>query len=249
MCMNPPLTTKTMKANSMMNALKMIGAALLAVGMSACAQNDAISTSQYGTRLRPSLDMPPQIIYRIDDHRYISLENYDKCYGDNYYVDTKVGVRTKLWTGAVSDYKGRLIIDDPSEMNIVVPDAPATTCRDRGCNVYLQYSTDGGRTFRPKKYMQSDYPTRDSENYSILVAKDGFYVVKTLEYAKGKFDNDITKYPLAPGIEYGTREGLPSGYRIEYLSNKPLPPLRTPSGQDRFICDATIRPSNLPKTK
>src|SRR5450830_1957742 len=251
MRMNPPFTTKTMKANDMMNTVKIIGAALLAIGMTACAQNDTIPTSPYGTILRPSPDMPPQVIYRIDDHRHISLENYDKCFGDNYYVDTKAGLHTRLEPGAFSDYKGRLIIDDASGMNIVVPQAPASTCGDRGCNVYLQYSTDGGRTFKSKKYMQSAYAPKDSENYSILVAKDGFYVVKTLEYAKGKFDNDITKYPLAPGIEYGTRKPYPEGISGDtfYTSNKPLPNLRTPSGQDRFTCDASIRPNNLPKTK
>ncbi|ASU40092.1 hypothetical protein hmeg3_18565 [Herbaspirillum sp. meg3] len=229
----------------MMKTLKMIGAALLAVGMTACAQNDAPPTSSHGTILRPSPDMPPQVLYRIDDHRYISLENYDKCFGDNYYIDTKAGIRTKLWTGAFSDYKGRLIIDDPSEMNVVVPDAPATTCRDKGCNVYLQYSTDGGRTFKPKKYMQSPYPTKDSENYSILIAKDGFYLVKKISQTNGS--TSVTKYPLVPGIDL--EKPYPPDLHDEYLSGKPLPLLRTPSGQDRFTCDSSIRPSNLPQPK
>src|SRR5450830_1010194 len=229
MRMNPPLTTKTMKANDMTTALKIIGAALLAVGMTACAQNDAPPTSSHGTILRPSPDMPPQIIYRIDDHRYISLENYDKCFGDNYYVDTKAGLHTRLEPGAFSDYKGLLIIDDASGMNIVVPQAPASTCGDRGCNVYLEYSTDGGRTFKSKKYMQSPYAPKDSENYSILVAKDGFYLVKKISQTNGS--TSVTKYPLVSSIDL--EKPYPPGIHDEYLSGKPLPPLRTPSGQDR----------------
>ncbi|WP_034291834.1 hypothetical protein [Herbaspirillum sp. RV1423] len=243
-------TAKANMKEMTMDIIKIIGVALLTASMAGCVNNDINSRNQYnGSAPPPDYDVPAQVVYRIDDHRYISLENYDKCYGDNYYVDTKAKLRTKLWRGNLSRYKGRLSIDDPTGMNIVIPDAPAETCGDKGCNVYLAYSSDGGRTFKSKKYMQSPYPTKASENYSILVAQDGFYVVKTSEYAKGKFDNDVTKYPLAPGIEYDTVAGLPKGYHIEYLSNKPLPPLRTPSGQDRFTCDASIRPSNLPIAK
>jgi len=41
-------------------------------------------------------DVPAQVIYRIDDHRFISLENYDLCYGDNYYNDTQQKIHTKV---------------------------------------------------------------------------------------------------------------------------------------------------------
>src|SRR5450830_1552508 len=238
-----------MKATTMMNALKMIGVALLAVSVTACVnQEDYYRSDQYRKPAPPpTYDVPPQVIYRIDDHRYISLENYDHCNGQNYYVDTKAGLHTRLEPGAFSDYKGLLIIDDASGMNIVVPQAPASTCGDRGCNVYLQYSTDGGRTFKSKKYMQSAYAPKNSENYSILVAKDGFYVAEKRSQTNGA--TYVTKYPLVPNIDLD--KPYPEGVRGEGFptSKKPLPNLRMPSGQDRFTCDASIRPSNLPKNK
>ncbi|MFC4485549.1 hypothetical protein ACFO6P_26485, partial [Cupriavidus campinensis] len=39
-------------------------------------------------------DVPPQVIYRIDDHRFVTLENYRDCHhGVTYYNDTKQGIR------------------------------------------------------------------------------------------------------------------------------------------------------------
>ncbi|WP_157739348.1 hypothetical protein [Herbaspirillum sp. meg3] len=237
----------------MMKILKMIGTALLVLSVTACVNHDDYYRSdQYRKPAPPpTYDVPPQVIYRIDDHRYISLENYDHCNGENYYIDTKAGIRTQIMSGNLSLYQGRLSIADPTGMNIVIPEAPGGSCGDKGCNVYLGYSSDGGRTFKYKKYMQSASPHRDSENYSILVAKDGFYVVETSEYAKGKFDSYVRRYPLFPGLDFDNRSPYPEGISGETFSTskKPLPNLRTPSGQDRFTCDASIRPSNLPKKK
>ncbi|MBP0597023.1 hypothetical protein J8I26_02845 [Herbaspirillum sp. LeCh32-8] len=242
------MNNTTMSYTSWRQKTGMVGTILLAIGLAGCAsQGDMTPDLANMNILRPSPDLPPQVVYRIDDHRYVSLENYDSCYGDHYYVDTRLGLHTKIWTDNLSEYRGRLVNADPTGMNIVIPSAPAITCRDKGCNVRLAYSTDAGRSFKYKQYMHSFYPTKDSENYSVLVAQDGFYVVKTHEYAKGKIDNRVTKFPLASGIDL--EKPYPNGLHDEYLSNKPLPPLHTPSGQERLSCDATIRPSSLPQAK
>lgn len=192
----------------------------------------------------PNCDVPPQVIYRIDDHRFISLENYDLCYGDNYYNDTRQQIRTKLSRGnEFLTFRGRYIVDDPTGMNVVIPTAPQASCGDRGCTVTLLYSTDAGRTFRGMKYMNSSRPSRDSENYTITVTKDAFYVVEKMQY-----DAYIRKYPLVKGINLS--QPYPTGLHDEtsWASKKPLPAgLRTPSGQDRLTCDKSIRPKNLPK--
>ncbi|WP_155835075.1 hypothetical protein [Herbaspirillum sp. RV1423] len=229
-----------------MNAIKTSAAIMFAISVAGCAGN-TISEQNIQTGAIPQWDVPTQVIYRIDENRYISMENYDRCYGDSYYVDETAGIRTRLWRGNLSRYLGRLIIADPTGMNIVVPDAPAESCGDRGCNVYLSYSTDGGRTFKDMKYMQSSYPTKASENYSILVAKDGFYVAE--KRSQTTDSTYVIKYPLVPNIDLDNP--YPEGVKGEgfALSKKSLPPLRTPSGQDRFTCDASIRPSNLPKEK
>ncbi|EMB4323196.1 hypothetical protein RJ492_002721 [Pluralibacter gergoviae] len=43
---------------------------------------------------------PPQIVYRIDDHRFLTLENYIACdkSGQIYYHDTLLGIKTRIDT-------------------------------------------------------------------------------------------------------------------------------------------------------
>ena len=58
-------------------------------------------------------DSPLQIIYRIDDHRFVTLENYRDCnYGQAYYNDTRIGIKTGLGRTSIEDYQGRLINAD-----------------------------------------------------------------------------------------------------------------------------------------
>jgi hypothetical protein len=230
-----------------MNPLKMIAATLLAIGVTACVNQDGYyRSSQYRRPVVPiALDVEPQVIYRIDDHRYVSLENYDHCFGDTYFNNSKDGIRTKLGRGGIELFRGRLVIDDPTEKNLVFASAFPGGCGSRGCDAALIYSTDGGRSFKSKLYMNNPNPEKNSENYSILVAKDGFYLVKKISQTNGS--TSVTKYPLVSGINL--EKPYPPNLHDEYLSGKPLPPLRTPSGQDRFICDSSIRPRNLLKAK
>jgi hypothetical protein len=190
----------------------------------------------------PDPNAPRQITYRIDDHRFVSLENYDRCYGDNYYNDTRLGIHQKVWTGSPKNYRGRLMIDDPTGSNIVLPTNDNSTCGERGCTEVLAYSTDSGHTFRWLNYMQySSTPAEDSEKYTVVVTKDAFYLVKQQQY-----DASVTKYVLVKGINLN--EPYPSGvYGDSFMASKRpnfLSGLHSPSGQERFTCDASIRPIN-----
>ncbi|MFP3565141.1 hypothetical protein [Paraburkholderia sp. SIMBA_030] len=186
----------------------------------------------------PHYDGPPKVIYRIDDHRFVSLENYDRCYGDTYYNNTRLGIRHKLARGGgIVTYSGRLIIDDPTEMNVVIPSAPGGGCSSRGCNASLVYSTDGGNTFHGMYYIEgSQAASKDSERYTIAVAKDALYVSKRASYTT---DTTTDRFPLVPGYVYDKGIGLPAGKRIEFDVKFPSW-LKTPSGQDRFICDKSV---------
>jgi hypothetical protein len=194
---------------------------------------------------RPDLRSCAQVTYRIDGHRFISLENYDRCFSDNYYNDTQTGVRTKLLRGnSFTTFRGRLIVDDPSGMNIAIPSASQRPCGDRGCNVPVYYSTNGGRTFNAIPYMNSSYPPVDSEKYTIAVAKNRLYVVEKIQK-----DSYVKQYPLVADIDLS--KTYPPGVEGDGFSESSKPTfmsgVRTPSGQDRFTCDESIRPSNLPK--
>ncbi|WP_156393398.1 T6SS immunity protein Tli3 family protein [Burkholderia sp. Leaf177] len=195
---------------------------------------------------KPDPNAPIQMTYRIDDHRFMTLENYDNCYGDNYYNNTRLGIHQKIWTGKPTGYKGRVVIDDPSGMNVVVPTARNSSCGDRGCTSYFAYSTDSGRTFRWLDYKEySSLASEDSANFTIAVAAQKLYVIEKI-----LSNSYVKQYPLIPGIDIS--KPYPPGVKGDGFSASSRPTfmvqVRTPSGQDRFTCDASIRSAGQPKT-
>jgi hypothetical protein len=190
-------------------------------------------------------DSPPQVIYRIDDHRFITLEKYRDCnHGTTYYNDTKAGIRQVLGRAGIENFQGRLINADPTGRNIAIPSAgpPELACGDRGCTTSLIYSTDGGRTFAGVSYMNSFHPFQDSSDYTIIATPDKLFVVQSVSG-----DLRVRQFPLAPGIDLD--RPYPPGLHSDggWDSKKkllPTDPLRSPSGQERFTCDASIKPTN-----
>ncbi|MBW9108050.1 hypothetical protein JNB89_30335 [Paraburkholderia phenoliruptrix] len=190
-------------------------------------------------------DSPPQVIYRIDDHRFVTLEKYRDCnHGETWYNDTEAGIRSHLGRGLVENYQGRLINADPTGRNLVFPaaTAPGTVCGDRGCNPMMAYSTDGGRTFNGMVYKDhSPDPYKGSMKFTVITTSDSVYVSETLD---PDFNTvDTARYPMIPGFVYERRETLPEGKRIDFNASAPSG-LRTPSGQDHITCDASIKPTN-----
>ncbi|MBR8144343.1 hypothetical protein KDW55_22370 [Burkholderia sp. AU19243] len=191
-------------------------------------------------------DSPPQVIYRIDGHRFVTLEHYRDCYhGDSYYNDTRAGVRKYLGRGMFESFQGRIVNADPTGKNIVLPLAypPRAFCGngEKGCAVPLWYSTNGGKTFATMIYINNSFDTfENSKNYTVVVTSDSVFISKRISETVAAFDTD--RYPLIPGFVYGAGR-LPFGKRIE--SDAKIPSnLRTPSGQDRITCDASIKPTN-----
>jgi hypothetical protein len=228
----------------MMRIPRSIARLLLVIGISVLALSACVSDAERSRYSQPqpipNYDVPAQVIYRIDDHRFISLENYSDCnHGDTYYNDTKEVIHKKLGRNGIENFQGRLINADPTGKNIVIPSSqpPERACSDRGCSVSLIYSTDSGRTFHGMVYMKTFNPFNRSKVYTIAVTSDALYVVK------GQADPYVERYPLVPDFVYGTNEKLPGDKRIEFDVKLPSG-LRTPSGQERFTCDASIRPKN-----
>ena len=187
-------------------------------------------------------DSPPQVIYRIDDHRFVTLERYRDCHhGESFYNDTKAHIRIRIGNGRIENFQGRLINADPTGMNIVLPLSypHPISCGDRGCTVPLWYSTDGGTTFHLLTYMPHSFkPFEDSKRYTIAATKDRVYIEKHRQY-----DSYVVSYPLIPGFVYDGKSDIPDSKHVEYDTTVP-PGLRTPSGQDRITCDASIKPTN-----
>ncbi|WP_143756874.1 T6SS immunity protein Tli3 family protein [Caballeronia glebae] len=188
-------------------------------------------------------NIPPQIIYKIDDHRFITLESYDNCLGETWYNDTKSGVRTRIGHTWPNGFLGKLIIDDKTGMNVVVPTVTSGSCGDRGCTNYAAYSTDGGRTFKWFRYDVYDHTTNSmnsSKRYVFAVTNDSLFVT----YSAGKYGPTVTdRYPLDDDLSNKSMNTIPGGKRLNYDSGIPSG-LHTPSGQDHYICDASILPTN-----
>ncbi|HDR9802816.1 TPA: hypothetical protein QDC55_000372 [Burkholderia cenocepacia] len=197
-------------------------------------------------------DSPPQVIYRLDDHRFVTLERYRDCYhGETFYNDTKANIRKKIGIGLFEDFQGRIVNADPTGMNIVLPLAlpPRISCGDRGCAVPLWYSTDGGATFHLLTYMPHSFkPFEDSKDYTVAVTSDKLFIAKKFQYRSDRpeYDLSVRQYTLAPSVD----RNKPYQPIVEsdgaWASKKKLMPdgLRTPSGQDRITCDASIKPTN-----
>ncbi|MCA8060906.1 hypothetical protein [Burkholderia sp. AU38729] len=199
-------------------------------------------------------DSPPQTIYRIDDHRFVTLERYRDCnHGESYYNDTRTGIRKYLGRGRFENFQGRIINADPTGMNIVLPLAypPRAFCGngEKGCVVPFLYSTDGGRTFLVEDYADHSFrPFDDSKKYTFAATKDKLFVAVKYQYRRDlpDYDLQVKQYPLIPGINVGGP--YPPGFHADsaWQSRKKLMPdgLRTPSGQDRIICDSSLKPTN-----
>jgi hypothetical protein len=192
-------------------------------------------------------DSPPQVIYRIDDHRFVTLEHYRDCnHGDTFYNDTKAGIRTHLDRGTVENFQGRVINADPTGRNLVFPTAlpPHAFCGngERGCSLWMAYSTDAGVTFHGKTYTAHSFdPYQESKNFTIVVTRDAAYAIERFGDTTDK--TSTTRYPLISGFIYSAKEKLPDGVHIDFDAQAPTG-LRTPSGQDHITCDASIKPSS-----
>lgn len=191
-------------------------------------------------------DSPPQVIYRIDDHRFVTLENYRSCnYGQAYYNDTRAGIKANLGRTGIENYQGQLINADPTGKNLAFPASgpPGLPTRDRGLDVYLRYSTDGGKTFKKFPYMERSLgPFEDSKKYIVVVTGEALFVVKKYQYRMDLPDYDLSvrKYLFDPT---GSSPILSDS---AWASKRKLMPagLRAPSNQDRITCDPSIKPTN-----
>lgn len=139
-------------------------------------------------------DAPAQIIYRIDNNRYLTLENYISCDkgGQVYYNDTGRGIRTLLgWDGDYYDFSYRRgnnlaayqgsIINGADNGYLAFPGASTrqycgSGTSERGCPVFFFFSADYGKTFI-HKIIAEEYITPERFNkLKVVVASDGVYL-------------------------------------------------------------------------
>lgn len=198
----------------------------------------------------PKYDGPRQVIYRIDEHRYITIEGYRHCdrYGLMYWNDDRKNLRVLM-----SRYKGvgngpwwgRFVID-PGEEKIAIP---GFGCGDKACYLNFAFSIDGGRTwgdvFTSEKYSDDPWGTNDSsardkiEGTEVRVTADGLiYVIPAHRHHYYRYKLDGTPDQRPRGTSLRDRED--GVYNWEDVAS--VPEVKTPSGQERFTCDSSLNP-------
>ncbi len=139
-------------------------------------------------------DAPPQIIYRIDKNRYLTLENYISCDkgGQVYYNDMQRGIKTQLgWDTDFYDFSYRRgnniaayqgsIINGAGNGYLAFPGASTRQyCgsgrSERGCPVFFYFSENYGKTF-VYKIIAEEYSTPERfSQLKVVVANDGVYL-------------------------------------------------------------------------
>ncbi|WP_368868803.1 T6SS immunity protein Tli3 family protein, partial [Proteus penneri] len=131
---------------------------------------------------------PPTVIYRIDDHRFFTLEKYnERRSGSTYYNNTQKGIHQELIRSSACRYQGRLIWatkrDDafafPGVLSRVTSRCAGTKT---GCVNVILVTLDGGKNFRPTNGgfgIHTDHPGYYSSFFDIIVTDEGFYLGKT----------------------------------------------------------------------
>ena len=136
---------------------------------------------------------PPQVIYRIDKNRYLTLEDYTNCDdGSIYYHNDNTKIKTKLWflSKGTMNYKGKFIWaaknDDMLAIPLVSGDNDACGDSLRGCAYsILSASHDGGGNFSDIKFHATD--SSGSKDYTIVVADDAIYIKSDRYLATEKY--------------------------------------------------------------
>jgi hypothetical protein len=136
-------------SNLDLEAVRRLPLAALVLCLSACASGGASPPPA------PGPVIPPQVAYRIDDHRYFEItpwpdgECADKML---YFVDTVKGIRSQAvkWDNVMTQAK--FIIDAANDQYLVAPVTRGNTNCSSGGGACggdkMPYSSDGGRTWK-----------------------------------------------------------------------------------------------------
>ncbi|WP_313104659.1 T6SS immunity protein Tli3 family protein [Pseudescherichia vulneris] len=189
-------------------------------------------------------DVPPQVIYRIDDHRFFTLENYKDCDhgGIVYYHDTNKNIKEYINGGSDSNsiltanpmmsWKGQFIYTASDKVLAFVDRYPLMSDRDTHSGVFVSYKIDG--KYKKIKVAGDTEPGFDT---TLLITSNNFYIMSN--GLRGDV-YDLHSTSVTPS------NGALNDYDI--VENKDWPQVSTPSGAIRFTCDMSIRPTNVSVT-
>jgi hypothetical protein len=161
--------------------------ASLAVVLTGCGSIASIGTGAGAMPVsqRPIYDSPQQLIYRIDEHRYITLENYRDCGvgGIMKWHDDRKDlhvVMSRYKDGGRGFWPGKFSVEPGDERFAV----PSFGCGDKACYLTIAFTNDAGNTwdtFVGERYSLYAYK-EDSERQAVIdtdvrVTKEGYIYV------------------------------------------------------------------------
>ncbi|NLS56485.1 T6SS immunity protein Tli3 family protein [Hafnia alvei] len=145
-------------------------------------------------------EIPTQVIYRFDDHRYLELKGY-YCEGALWYVDTQRGIKSEVMDKFYRAFGGKYV--HPSERYIAITDWDISG---------FMVSKDYGQTWRNAHYASVPYgvepdgttsPKRENVVSFTVVNDQGFLLTKQGHlYLSSKPFDDPRVLPGGPGIDY-----------------------------------------------
>ncbi|PKO30300.1 MAG: hypothetical protein CVU34_19540 [Betaproteobacteria bacterium HGW-Betaproteobacteria-7] len=151
---------------------------------------------------RPTYDSPQQVIYRIDEHRYITLENYEDCRvgGIMKWHDARKDlhvVMSRYKDGGRGFWPGKFSIEPGDERFAV----PSFGCGDKACYLTIAFTNDAGNTwdtFVGGQYSLYAYKEAGSRqaviDTDVRVTKEGhIYVIPWHRHMYSRYRLDGTK--------------------------------------------------------
>ncbi|MEK0169766.1 T6SS immunity protein Tli3 family protein [Pseudescherichia vulneris] len=186
-----------------------------AFGLGAGSLHETVTTEK-DKNAPPPVFGPPQIIYRIDDNRYFTLENYTRCEdGQTFYNNKKKGIHVKILDGSGYLFKGRLFWLSTRDDYLAFPATINTrhaACMgsDKGCMNAVIVTVDGGKTLNGAEYGgYTQDPTGDTEDYDMLVTNEGFYMINYWDGNRTPTNGSVDRWKFHPDEKATKERGYP----------------------------------------
>jgi hypothetical protein len=226
--------TSTIRAGILRNPFLYPVALATSVLLSACA---GPPTSQAQNPKPPKQEY---MVYRIDDHRYITIESRYPCIngqidGKIYYYDTRQNIRTAVaYTGDADNglYRGYYAIHADSSY-VAIPSLSFS--QTSGMKLHINYSRDGGQTFQW-------FTVGDAgENYAVILDNNLLYITKNrLEDHSDPQSSWAQRYNIEQDMESEMARHDPGATIKRYgkfIFRQQVPlNIKSPSGSTQWSC-------------
>ncbi|MCT8248637.1 T6SS immunity protein Tli3 family protein [Proteus faecis] len=209
------------------------------------AEQDKIEQQRQLAELRKTFK-PPVVIYRIDDHRFFTLEEFnEKREGYTFYNNTQTQAHFKVYNGSACNFHGRLIWAATQDDYVAFP---ATSSNWHGCAGRRDGCQSSILQYFKGKFMpvvmplgnKTLNPVKETEYFTLVVTDNHYYIGKS-------YTPPPKKEPLSDlyweKYSYDTNEDIKNRISKPHALEAPSYEIKTPSGQTQFDCsDPSISP-------